>query len=111
MADSMRGSRLGATSYETDSGVYAARLPTVYNCPDGHSFTMPFSIEAEEIPDTWACECGEIAIRVGAGKVENKPVKIPKSHYDMLMERRTKKDLENLLKERMEIIRKPKKAS
>lgn len=111
MADSMRGSRLGATSYESDSGVYADRLPTVYICPVGHRFTMPFSVEAEEIPDTWECECGESAVRLGAGKPEVKPIKIPKSHYDMLLERRTKKDLESLLKERMETIRKPKKAS
>jgi hypothetical protein len=111
MAESMRGSRLGSTSYESDSAEFAPRQLTTFVCPEGHQFTMPFFIEADEIPDTWECECGELALRLGARQPEAKPVKIAKTHYDMLMERRTKKDLENLLKERMELLRKPQKAS
>lgn len=111
MAESMRGSRLGSTSYESDSAENAPRRLTTFMCPEGHQFTLPFFLEADEIPDTWECECGELALRQGAKQPEVKPVKIAKSHYDMLMERRTKKDLENLLKERMELLRKPPKAS
>lgn len=111
MAESMRGSRLGSTSYETDSGVNAPRLLTKFTCPEGHEFAMPFYIEADEIPDTWICECGETAVRNGVKRPEIKVVKPAKSHYDMLLERRSKKDLEGLLKERMELLRSPKKAS
>ena len=35
----LRGSRLGAQSYETDAGVeMAPRQSITYNCPDGHRF-------------------------------------------------------------------------
>ncbi len=111
MAESLRGSRLGATSYESDQTENAPRLLTTFYCPAGHSFTMPFSLEADEIPEIWDCECGQVALRQGVKKHVGKPVKLAKSHYDMLMERRTKKDLEGLLKERVELFRKPKKAS
>jgi hypothetical protein len=50
---SLRGTRLGATSYENDEGVEpAARLDVTYDCPAGHSFTMPFSVEAD-VPARW----------------------------------------------------------
>lgn len=111
MAEAMRGTRLGSTSYEVDPGVNAPRLLTTFFCPEGHQFTMPFSIDADEIPDTWVCECGGIALRQGVKKAVERPQKAPKSHYDMLLERRSKRDLESLLKERMELLRHPKKAS
>jgi hypothetical protein len=111
MADSMRGSRLGYTSYEIDPGVNAPTKLTTFVCPAEHVFSLPFSIDADEIPDTWLCDCGESALREGLAKVAKKPVKPVKSHLDMLMERRTKKDLESLLKERVDGIRKPKRAS
>ena len=63
MADrSLRGSRLGATSYETDEGVdVAERQPVTYDCPNGHATTVPFSIEAD-VPDRWECRtCGAVA--------------------------------------------------
>jgi hypothetical protein len=111
MAQSLRGTRMGANSYESDKTENAPRLLTDYICPSGHRFTLPFSLEANEIPEIWECDCGETALRQGIKRHVGKVAKIPKSHYDMLMERRTKKDLEGLLKERVELIRKPKKAS
>ena len=44
MADrSLRGSRLGATSYETDFGIeLAPREDVSYDCPKGHTTTVPF---------------------------------------------------------------------
>ena len=104
MGESMRGSRLGATSYEVDSGVLAPRALTTYVCPDGHRRTMPFSAEADEIPDTWACECGLQGIRMGSVPqvVEGKHVR---THWDMLLERRSIKELESILKERLEVVR------
>lgn len=111
MAESMRGSRLGYTSYEMDPGVNAPRRVTTFVCPSEHVFSLPFSIEADEIPDTWSCECGQLATRQGIKPVTKKEPKVAKSHFDMLLERRTKKDLESLLKERVAGIRKPSKAS
>jgi len=105
MAESMRGSRLGATSYETDSGYYAPRELTTYVCENQHRVTMPFSVEADEIPDTWPCACGFKGIRQGVQIQVAPESKHVRTHWDMLLERRTIKDLEGILKERLEVVR------
>ncbi len=107
MADrSLRGSRLGATSYETDAGVEVAeRQPVTYDCPSGHATTVPFSIEAE-VPDRWECRtCGAVAEKRHGEVAEPKAVKPARTHWDMLMERRTVADLEELLEERLDLLR------
>ena len=111
MAESMRGSRLGYTSYELDPGVNAPTNLTKFVCPQDHQLLLPFSADADEIPDTWLCDCGQTAIRAGIKALPKKEVKAIKKHYDMLLERRSKKELESLLKERVADIRKPVKAS
>src|SRR5690349_19780880 len=56
MADrTLRGSRMGAVSYETEYGAEPApRNLAAYRCARGHEFTIPFSEEAE-VPPTWEC--------------------------------------------------------
>src|SRR5690625_7860316 len=45
---SLRGTRLGSLSMETDEGVLAApRQEAVYDCPNGHTIVLPFSVEAD----------------------------------------------------------------
>ena len=45
MAESMRGSRLGAVSYENEGGVeFAPRQLVPFDCPHGHAFAVPFSV-------------------------------------------------------------------
>lgn len=105
MTESMRGSRLGSTSYEIDKGLVAAKLPTTYVCPYGHQFTLPFAAQADEIPDVWACDCGATATRWGLKPAPGPEAKKTRSHYDMLLERRSVRDLEALLKERLELVR------
>ncbi len=101
----LRGSRLGATSYETDDHVeLAPRQPVNYDCPDGHVTTMPFSIEAE-LPYTWECRCGKEGILRGGEEPEAKAVKHVRTHWDMLRERRSLADLEVLLTERLDLVR------
>lgn len=105
MAESMRGTRLGALSYENDRVVeLAERLPTAYECAQGHRTLVPFSVEAEEIPYEWACRCGRIATRPGMEPPVLAPVKPARTHWDMLMERRTRAQLEELLAERLELL-------
>jgi hypothetical protein len=102
----LRGTRLGATSYENDDHVeLAPRQVVIYDCPQGHHTSMPFSVEAE-LPYLWECRtCGaEATIRNGE-KPEAKPVKHVRTHWDMLLERRTIEDLEVLLAERLELLR------
>lgn len=102
----LRGSRLGATSYETDHGVdVAPRQMVAYDCPSGHTFEVPFSVEAE-VPATWECRtCGRPALRVDGSSPQEKPLKPARTHWDMLMERRTREELEEILAERLEVLR------
>lgn len=102
----LRGTRLGATSYETDSGIdLAPRQDVEYACPNGHRFRMPFSMEAE-VPAVWECRvCGAQALRVGGVAEEDKPGKPVRTHWDMLLERRSIPELEEVLAERLEVLR------
>ena len=99
----LRGSRLGAVSYENDRNTdLAPRQSTTYDCPSGHSFHVPFAADAE-IPPTWECRlCGKTAQRTGV--VEAPPAKKTKparTHMDMIKERRSTADLEEVLKEQL----------
>jgi hypothetical protein len=102
---SMRGTRLGAQSMESEDGVQpAARQDVRYVCPHEHTFVVPLSMEAE-VPPLWECRCGEMALREDTEAPEPKAVKAPRTHWDMLMERRTTAELEELLTERLELLR------
>jgi hypothetical protein len=102
----LRGTRLGATSYENDEHVdFAARQLVTFVCPQGHSTTVPFSVEAEEIPTLWECKCGAEAVRQDGVEPERKATKPARTHWDMLLERRSIDDLEELLDERLALLR------
>lgn len=102
---SMRGTRLGTQSLESDTGVQpAARQDVTYYCPNGHTIVVPLSVEAD-IPPLWECRCGGMALRENAEAPAQKPIKPARTHWDMLMERRTTAELEALLAERLELLR------
>ena len=102
----LRGTRLGATSYENDRNTdLAPRQEVIFDCEKGHRFSVPFSAEAD-IPAKWECRvCGAPAITTSGDQPAAAKVKPPRSHWDMLMERRTISDLEEVLAERLAIIR------
>jgi hypothetical protein len=101
----LRGTRLGATSYESEQYVdLAPRQAVVYDCPRGHVISLPFAEEAD-IPLTWECRCGSTATLRDGVFPEIKPVKPTRTHWDMLRERRTLDDLEELLTERLALLR------
>src|SRR3954452_3101217 len=106
MADkSLRGTRLGAQSMESDEGVEpAARIISEYHCPKGHVVRIPFSVEAD-IPALWECRCGSEALLVDSERPEPKAGKPARTHWDMLLERRSIADLEVLLDERLQLLR------
>jgi hypothetical protein len=65
MADrSLKGTGLGAKSFEDEAGVeFAARQEVGYDCPREHHFTLVFSAEAD-IPSVWECpRCGAESLR------------------------------------------------
>ena len=101
----LRGTRLGAVSYESDRHTeFAPRLQTGYDCPNGHETVVPFAAEAD-IPSSWECKCGEEALLVDGERPVAKAGKPARTHWDMLLERRTRAELEELLEERLRYLR------
>lgn len=110
----LRGSRLGAVSYESDRNTdLAPRQATEYDCPNGHHFGIPFAADAE-IPATWECRlCGKLGAR-SDGNTDAPPakkVKPARTHMDMIRERRSTADLEAVLKEQLAVHAAAKKKS
>jgi hypothetical protein len=103
---SLRGSRLGALSYETDAGVELAPRQTVsFDCPNGHLVEVVLAAEATP-PAAWECRsCGAIARRRSADAEDAQAARPQRTPWDMLLERRTVDDLETLLDERLTELR------
>lgn len=111
MADrSLRGMRLGSQSLQSEEGVeFSPRKKSVYRTEDGSTFEVMFAAEAE-VPETWESPrtgqegrlVGEDGGLVETAVVETKPAR---THWDMLLERRTRPELEELLQERLELLR------
>ncbi len=117
----LRGYGMSVRSFETDENVVGVDArPEQYHCPAGHVLTLNFAAEADEIPPVWDCpKCGrtahrdETAARRASATDGDLSVPTPsprtmvasKTHWDMLMERRTMVDLEALLTERLEHVR------
>ena len=101
----LRGSRLGSVSYESDRHTeFAPRLQATYDCPEGHATVMPFAAEAE-VPPRWECRvCGAEALRRDAEQPEAKATKPARTHWDMLLERRSVAELEEVLAERLAVL-------
>lgn len=110
MAEIMRGMRLGSQSRESDRyAELAARKTVDFRCPQGHEFKVVMALDAD-LPDTWECKsCDSIALRLEDGV----PVELgdleadgPRTHYDMVLERRSREELEELLAEVLSNMRK-----
>ncbi|HEX2895961.1 MAG TPA: RNA polymerase-binding protein RbpA [Marmoricola sp.] len=102
----LRGARLGGQSFEDERGIeFAARQQVGYQCPRGHSFEITMSVEAE-VPAVWECpRCGAEALGVSGIEPETKAEKPVRTHWDMLLERRSISELEDILTERLELLR------
>lgn len=111
MADrSLRGMRLGSQSLQSEEGVtFSPRITSTYQVTDGTTFEVTFSADAE-IPPMWESpKTGQEGILIAAdGKpvtIEASDAKVPRTHWDMLLERRTRDELEELLQERLDYLR------
>lgn len=111
MADrSLRGMRLGAQSFQSEEGVdFVDRVTATYRSEDGSTFHVVFA-EGAEIPPRWdnprTNQTG--ALLDAAGNVvedEKTEERAQRTHWDMLLERRSIPELEELLAERLEIMR------
>ncbi len=105
----MRGMRLGAQSLENEVGVnFVERQNFSYRCGNGHTTELVFAADAE-VPEMWQCrQCSEEAALVKDGKFVELEVthdRPGRSHWEMLLERRTKEELEEILQERIDYIK------
>ncbi|MDO4913896.1 MAG: RNA polymerase-binding protein RbpA [Bifidobacteriaceae bacterium] len=103
---SLRGMSIGAKSLESDENVdFAARNDIPYVCARGHRTLVPFADEAD-IPETWECHCGLTAKMDGLEDPEtHEIIKPTRTHWDMLLERRSEEELKELLDKRLEMHR------
>ena len=111
MADrSLRGMRLGALSMQSEEGVvFMERTEYTYTCTTcQRDTTVVFAADAEA-PEAWECRtCGAEAALVVNEKavvIDHSDDKTPRTHWDMLLERRTRPELEELLEERLAYLR------
>ena len=103
---SLRGMSIGAKSLESDTNVdFAARTEVAYICPRGHRTILPFA-EGADYPNEWECRCGATAHREDDKDGEADEITKPtRTHWDMLMERRTEDELKALLEKRLQMHR------
>lgn len=106
--NTFRGMRLGSQSLESTVGVtFEARSNYTYKCALGHLTDLKFAHDAE-VPNSWECKsCSKEALLLLNG-VTVAPLeldeKTPRSHWQMLLERRSIEELELILQERLEVV-------
>jgi hypothetical protein len=77
----------------------------MYDCSNGHEFEIPMAEDAE-VPFTWECpRCGADSRQRDGSAPELKAEKPARTHWDMLLERRSLPELEEILSERLEMLR------
>ncbi len=111
MADrSLRGMRLGTQSLQSEEGVeFSPRKKSIYRTADGETFEVVFAADAE-VPGTWESpKSGRegVLLDLNGDPVESEKAdeKVARTHWDMLLERRTRPELEELLQERLDYLR------
>ncbi|WP_026461064.1 RNA polymerase-binding protein RbpA [Schaalia suimastitidis] len=108
MADrALRGMQIGAKSMESEDGVvFADRYIVRYACANGHEFEVTLSTEATA-PATWECRCGITAELLGDTVEDDEPkvIKPVRTHWDMLRERRSLEELDEVLNEQLALLR------
>jgi len=111
MADrTLRGMRLGSQSLQSEEGVeFASRQRAQFRTTEGEVFDVIFASDAE-LPDRWQSpKSGQEGVLLSpdgtpVDLVEGE-IKAARTHWDMLLERRTRDELEELLEERLALLR------
>ena len=107
----LRGARIGATSLQGEHGIeFAPRKRVEYLTDRGNRFAVMFDSEAEVPPEWFDPRSGELGFlddeagRVARAEFEEKGQN-QRTHWDMLLERRSREELEELLEERLQVLR------
>src|SRR5690625_6479242 len=92
MADrALRGMKIGANSLENDVGVdLAPRIEAISDCPGGRTIIITFAADAD-IPPVWEAPGGGEALLRDATRPDPTPTKPVRTHWGLLLERRTEK--------------------
>ena|SRR5215813_10314209 len=95
----------GIFSYQSIRGNedVAARRSVSFVCPHGHEFAVLFADDADP-PVQWECRHHGVQAATKAAP-HQPPPRLRKSHWDLLMERRTEPELAQLLTEQIEALR------
>ncbi|NBR64728.1 MAG: hypothetical protein EBS85_01125 [Micrococcales bacterium] len=106
---SMRGMRLGSESFESSKGVnLSPRNKYNYRCAKDHLTEIVFSDEAE-VPNSWACKACSLEAALldaeGNQAFATEIPKAPRTHFEMLLERRSREELEEILTERLDELK------
>ena len=107
----LRGARIGSTSLQGEAGVeLSPRRAVEYLTDKGTRFTVMFDADAEPPADWVDQRTGEIGFlddeagRAARSEIEEKEAS-QRTHWDMLIERRSREELEELLEERLQLLR------
>lgn len=107
----LRGARIGATSLQGETGIkFAPRRRVEYVTDRDTRFSIMFDADAEppaEWVDQRSGELGFLDDEAGqAARLEfEEKEQQQRTHWDMLMERRSREELEELLAERLSLLR------
>lgn len=102
--------RLGSQSLQSDEGVvFVERQLCTYVTEDGERFVVTFAADAE-VPEVWPSpksgEEGRLLDDAGNRVEYQAPAEKPqRTHWDMLLERRSREELEEILQERLTYLR------
>lgn len=102
----MNATGLGSKSFENDKTTTPApRVELAFDCPAHHHFSIPFSTQAA-LPTSWDCPtCWAPGTR-SDGVLADAPADKPtRTHWDMLRERRSVPELQELLAERVALLK------
>jgi hypothetical protein len=107
----LRGARIGSTSLQGEEGIeFSPRRRVEYVTDKGTRFSVLFDAEAEAPPEWTDQRTGEVGfLDDEAGKAAraefDEKGQQQRTHWDMLLERRSREELEALLEERLEMLR------
>lgn len=101
-SEPVRGSRLGSSSSESIEGVPMSPRQTIsYTCQNQHVSELIFAAEVE-IPDFWECKKCSLSAKRDDLISDNEAQVVEKTvrtHFDLLLERRSRDELEVILQE------------
>ncbi|MBO1902551.1 RNA polymerase-binding protein RbpA [Leucobacter weissii] len=107
----LRGARIGSTSLQGETGIeFAPRRAVEYLTEKGTRFSVMFDREAEAPAEWFDPRSGELGFlddeagRAARAEFEEKGQQ-QRTHWDMLLERRSREELEQLLQDRLELLR------